>query len=218
MTKNTDPSDRSLPWRLMGAAITVVLLLGVAGWALIGRAEPKADPVTTTATPTIGKSPSPAATPSSPETAIPTGTPTAVATDPAGERARLDDVKPREVAHPSESLELRVVNVESVTSKVALPEDKIAPALRVSIKVSNTGKKLFDSRFAVINAYYGDAQTPASQFLKPGGRGFPTSIGAGKSATVVYLFDIPRRERGKVDLEVDVAPQLPVTHFVGSFR
>lgn len=202
----------------MGLVAAVALAWGV--WTLVdddpdatGASENPSDTATATESPKA----TPGATGKTPGAVVPTDEPTAIATDPAGERAALDPVKPGKVAKPSKSVAIRVVKVESVKGKVVLPSDTKGPAVRLTIKVANRSDDLLDTRFAVVNAYHGDELTPANVLSQPGGRAFPTSIAAGESATGVYLFSIRPKDRKAATVEVDLAPQLPVARFVGNF-
>ncbi|MTB88000.1 hypothetical protein H9L21_03300 [Aeromicrobium senzhongii] len=222
MSDHQDGRRTTRRWLTSLAGLVAAATLAWIVWAILDDQSdasdaPKAssEPATPTEPP---QSPTPTATGKPSSAVVPTDEPSPVATDPAGERIALDPVRPADTAKLSRAVSIRVVKIEAVTSKIVLPSDKKGPAVRISVKVANRSNARLDTRFAVVNAYHGDDLVPANVLSEPGGRPIPTSIAAGKTATGVYLFDIGPKARSNVTLEVDLAPQLPVARFAGTFR
>ncbi|GAA3533782.1 hypothetical protein AFL01nite_21410 [Aeromicrobium flavum] len=216
MSDHSDGPRAARPWLLGLVALVVVAALAWGIWAVTAGDAANDDADATKGSATTAE-PSKAPASGKPSAVVPTDDPSPVATDPAGERTALDPVEPDGTAKLSKAISLRVVRIESVRSKAVLPEDTAGPAVRVTLRVTNRTRDLLDTRFAVVNAYHGNDLVPANILSQPGGRPLPTSIPAGRSASGVYLFDIDRKDRRRVTLEVDLAPQLPVARFVGRF-
>jgi len=119
-------------------------------------------------------------------------------------------------AQPADGVTAQLVSIEPVTGEATLPGEVGGPSLRFTVSVANRSGPALDLSAAVVNAYSGDALSPATPLLKPGGQPFPGEVAAGGSVTGVFVFNVPPAERGHVRLEVDLAPDLTVVLFEGS--
>jgi hypothetical protein len=109
-----------------------------------------------------------------------------------------------------------VVRSEAVAGKADGPGEIGGPAVRFTVRITNTTGAPVSLADTVVNAYYGSAETPAVQLRMPGGVDFPTSVADGGSATGVFVFNIPSASRSSVKVTVDTSVRNPVIAFQGS--
>jgi hypothetical protein len=119
-------------------------------------------------------------------------------------------------AQPSDGVTAQLVSIEQVTGEATVPGEVGGPSLRFTVSVANRTGPALDLSAAVVNAYTGDALTPATPLMKPGGQPFPGQVAAGGSAQGVFVFNVPPADRGHVRLEVDLGAGLTVVLFEGS--
>ncbi|MBD8059609.1 hypothetical protein IC607_11600 [Cellulomonas sp. JH27-2] len=177
---------------------------------------------TSTAPSTVPSTASPGATPSG----SPRGTSTAEATSGSSPRAtaapgaRPTDppVALKATVEPTKGVTARLAKLESVTGVADLPGEVGGPALRVTVEVTNATDDDVDLTGAVVVLYQGEDRAPAIELTKPGGSPLPASVAAGKSVTGVYVFNVPVAERNPVEVEVDLAAEVPVVVFRGDAR
>jgi len=196
-------TERSKPKpALLAGAVVVLAVLALAVWWLVGSSDSddsSAEPQYTPATPAASS-----AAPSEPTTATPA--PKVVTPKTAGPRSRplTDEVR------LAGGATAEVTKVERVRSEANLPGEVSAPALRFTVRAT-AGDEALDLSRVVVNAYYGPDRTPAIAITEPGGRPFEGSLRAGRSATGVFVFNVPPRERDRVQLEFSWSPkQRPV--------
>jgi len=228
------PSAQDAParrWIIAAVIAAVVVVAAIVFVATRGSSDDDNPVVATgTPTPTVGvETPSGVAT-SSPATsasatpratassAKPTATTTPRATTAPGVRpteapAPLDDT-----ATPTQGVTAELAKIESVTGVAELPGEVGGPALRVTVKITNGTDDDFDLTGAVVVLYQGEQRAPAIELTRPGGRPLPSSVGAGKSVTGVYVFNVPTAQRNPVEVEVDLASKVPVVVFRGDAR
>lgn len=103
----------------------------------------------------------------------------------------------REISHGGD---VRITSIESVTSEARIPGEIVGPAIRVTVQI-DAGAKPVDLSRVVVNAYFGKKNTPAIEAMGPGVKLFSGELQAGKSRTGVFVFNIPKSERGAVTIE-----------------
>jgi hypothetical protein len=162
---------------------------------------PSASPATSS--PPAASSPSPSASaPAHSASAAPGGRPTA------------PPVAITATAAPVKGVTAHLARIESVTGRAELPGEVGGPALRLTIQVDNDTRKAVDLSGLVVNLYLGRDAAPAVE-LSTGARAMPASVAPGKSATGVWVFNVPADERELVAVEVDLATDAPVVVFRG---
>lgn len=210
---STDDSRRLQGWKLwalIGAAVVVVALII---WGII--ASNAGDGTRAGASPSTSASSSetPSATPSASASADPSAEPTDEADPdarPTQEPVDLDE------AARADDVTIELESIEAVDGESTIAGEVAGPALRVTVRIDNEAETTLDTPAVVVNLYYGADREPAGGLLEPGGDPFGPSVGAGESATGVYVFSVPEEERDYIQIEVDVVVGKPVVLFEGS--
>jgi hypothetical protein len=109
-----------------------------------------------------------------------------------------------------------VVRVEAVSGEAKGPGEISGPALRVTIDVKNGSDKPIRTELGLINLYYGKDRSPAGTLSGPGATPFPTEIPAGASGSGTSVFNVPRNERGHIEVEFSYSTDAPVVIFSGA--
>jgi len=134
--------------------------------------------------------------------------------EPGRKIATPVDVKKTSVA---DSVRVDLTGFTSVKSKASGLGEISAPAVRLSIRLTNTGTKNLDLTSVVVNAYYGSAGTPSIQINgDPASKPFTGSLKPGAKATAVFVFNMPVSKRGDATITVSPSPTLPIAVFAGS--
>jgi hypothetical protein len=113
-------------------------------------------------------------------------------------------------------LTVKITSVASVAGTGAGPGDVNGPSIQVRMSVKNSTSKTVRLSNVVVNGYYSKAHTPASPLPKPGGKTFPETLAAGKTATGVFVFSIPKNQRQLVSITFDYSVKTSVVVFQGS--
>lgn len=184
------------PLIYIGGAAAAVLVVALLAWNMIGSDEPQAADA-----PTVSASPSAAVSEPSPTTttAAPVA-PKSAEAKPVGRERPLTSPAPL-----AGGATASVTAIEKVRSEARVPGEVSAPALRFTIKAT-AGDDRLDLRPVVVNAYYGSDRTPAVAVGAPGAKPFTGRVAPGKSATGVYVFNVPTSERDVVRLEFTWSP------------
>lgn len=90
-----------------------------------------------------------------------------------------------------------------------------APAIAVTLAISNGTARPLDLNQVSVTAAYGPAATPASSSGGVPAKPLAGSLRAGATATGVYVFRVPTSQRGRVDLEVSYLAGQPIILFRG---
>ncbi|MFT4010236.1 MAG: hypothetical protein QM655_09380 [Nocardioidaceae bacterium] len=211
----TTPEPRSVKrgWLAATAAAVVVVLVGLVWW-LVASGNDDANggqPSNGATTPAPGEgTSSPAATNPSSPVATPSTLPS-VTKAPKPIRTGLDgsvDVR--------SGVTVTMAKVESVKGTAKLPGEIAGPALRFTIAIKNDTAKPIDLDLALATAYFGADNKPAVQLTGPGGRDMPPVVRRGDTATGVYVFNVPRDQRGQVRLDFSYELKTPVVIFKGA--
>jgi hypothetical protein len=197
-------------WVLIGAAVVIVVSLALTFWPR-GTSTPAAtnSPVAVN-TPAVTPTPDPFVTP-----VPPTST-----TKPQKSASFIPHSrKPVALAAKTtvvDGLTLKITSVASVAGVAIAPGDVSGPSIQVRMLVTNSTSQSVTLSNVVVNAYYGADHKPASPLPKPGGRAFPSVLAAGKSATGVFVFSIPKDLRKLVTISFDYSVKTTVVVFQGS--
>jgi hypothetical protein len=190
-------SSRPTP-AIIGIVVAVVVALALGGWwvAADDDADPAAGPTPSASPSTVGS------TDDASESTAKTRAPKTVSPRPVAKaKRRLTDPVPLAAGATAE-----VTRIEAVRSRAEIPGEISAPALRFTVRAT-AGDSRLDLTPIVVNAYYGDGRTPAISMGSPGAEPFSGRLPAGKSATGVFVFNVPVAERGRVHLEFSWSPQ-----------
>ena len=106
--------------------------------------------------------------------------------------------------------------MEAVQGKATGPGEIAGPSVRFTITIKNSTGKKVDLSSTVVNAYAGVDSAPAIPLQGPGGKPFPSSVADGGSATGVFVFNIARADRDRVEVTVDTSVRNPVVAFKGA--
>jgi cytoskeletal protein RodZ len=212
--------------RLRGAAIVAVLVAVIVVVVVIalvtgGARMPAA---TTTSTPAAPTAAIASATPSAAAAASTRPKPTAsstpkASTSKAPKAPTPQPTKTAAISSPApivKALTAEVTKSEAVQGKAEGPGEIAGPAVRFTIAIKNATGKSIDLSNTVVNAYYGSDSTPAVELQEPGGKAFPRSVANGRSATGVFVFNIAKDQRKRVEVTVDTSVRNPVVAFKGS--
>ncbi|MCU1438797.1 MAG: hypothetical protein JWP66_1884 [Naasia sp.] len=198
-------------------AIAAAVAIAIAGMVIAvnvsnsggsaGAPGPSDSPVpTATIEPTISTPTSSPITLPTPAPTIPPGevTPIPEATTPLQGTGAVD-----------ENVFFTVTNVEAVQGEAVGPGEVAGPSVRFTVVAANNTGASVNLGNTVLNAYYGDDETPASPLSGPGVQAFPTALEPGRQVTGVYVFSIPTDQRGAVRLTVDYSVETPILVFEG---
>jgi hypothetical protein len=215
------PPLRSRALTIIVVALVAALVVSGLLWLLGGRDSTSGEGGAIAPQPTTAPSASatsPGATPTGPGKTRGTGTatsPATGATKPAGTPRKTQRIPFQETGQPAADVDLRIAQVETITAKGHIPGEVSGPALRITVEVENRSQKSVPLNTAVANFYYGKDRTPASPMIMSGSRAFPAKVAAGSSASGVYVFTVPKAERGRILLEVNLDNALRTVEFNG---
>ncbi|WP_258724058.1 hypothetical protein [Cellulomonas sp. NS3] len=203
-TPSTGPWARLSPRnRLVALAVLAAVVVALVVWVVVraGAGEPGAAPSPSgspTASSTASQSPvvagattegaeaGEAPTPA-PETAAPVTVPPDAAAPGTGTVSSAVGA-PAEVAP---RVTVTVDALEAIQGDGDGPGEIDGPSVRFTVRVSNGSDAELSLVGAVVNAYFGDAQTPGIQLSGSGSSPLPSSVDAGADATGTYVFLLP---------------------------
>ncbi|SFR84162.1 hypothetical protein SAMN05428970_2939 [Agromyces sp. CF514] len=188
------------------AFVVIPLLSGGSPKASVGAptdasasASPSAPPATT------------APATEAPLPTVPSVAPSAVEQPPPADPVPIDE--PAEIAP---ALTARITSIEAVEGEAQGPGEVAAPSIRVTVEIANETDAQSSLANAAVTAYFGEDLTPAPELREPGGKPFPAAVPAGGTAEAVYIFSVPKSERGDVTIMVDYALEYAPLQFHGS--
>ncbi len=219
MTGQADERGRRLPgrpWWWWAAGAALLVLVAVLVWrGLDGEDEDGAVAANQSGSPSPSSSssvdglPSPTITPSPGQTEpAPADKPSKT---PRPVRAQFGDV-----VDLGGGVTVDVVKHESVQGQGTGPGEVDAPAVRLTIELTNGTSSELDLRAVTVTAYIGPDLDPASDLGRPGVKRFPSSAAAGESVPGVYVFAVPVKQRGDVTVHVSYQAESPTAIFRGS--
>lgn len=162
-----------------------------------------------------GAGPSPSASASS-QSGDPSGQPTPDPSATPGTMPELAPVAPDEPSDNGEGLVAEITAMKSVEGEAVQAGEIAGPAVQFSLRLTNDTDEPIDLGFIAVNAYIGEAMTPAGGLVKPGGAPFEGTLKAGDSAEGVYVYNVPESQRADVTLTVDYRAGQPSFVFRGT--
>jgi len=205
--------------RRLVAVLVAVLVGALATWLLlIGDDEGDAGPGGLTSTLTTPSGPSSATGSSSPS---PTGPATSPSARPPTSPSSPATLKPVRVTFGEDvdlgnGVNVDIVDIEAVQGKGGRPGEVGGPSVRFTVRVSNESGEAINLDLAVVNAYFGPDESPATQLQEPGGVALPQLLPDGGSATGKYIFNIPPDERDQVRVEFVYTAEAPMIIYTGA--
>lgn len=100
-----------------------------------------------------------------------------------------------------EGAKLTVEKIASVTSVGKGPGEVEGPAIQVTLRVK-AGTSPVNLGDVAVNAYYGADRTPAVPMSGPGGDPLSGTVAARSTQDGVYVFNVPKGQRDKIEIEV----------------
>ena len=193
----------------VAAGVVVVVVLLVLWLVLRGGSDDK---------PSADKSASSAPSQTTSTSAVPTGNPTAKPPPAPKPLKHLPKPVKTTLGSTADSggLSVDVTKVEAVTGKARGIGERGGPSLRFTIAVTNKGSSQKNLDLAVVNAFYGSAETPADELSGPGVQRLPQTLEPGRKAEGRYVFLVPESERGHVRLDFSYNIGEPRVIFTGS--
>jgi hypothetical protein len=205
---------RGRTWIVLSVLVAVIALAVAAAFIVPPLLSSNADPT-----------PNPSATPTVPPRDIvgpdaprPSQTPSPAPTASDAPFAELTPVAPDATVVTAEGVEISLSRIEAVQGEAALAGETSGPAIRVTVRLVNSGSDPLDLEYVTVNAYSGEDRAPAGTLMQPGGAPFEGSLASGDSADGVYLFTIPEADRKDVTITVDYLFGAPVAVFRGDLR
>ncbi|MGW6131950.1 hypothetical protein ACWFNE_18160 [Cellulomonas sp. NPDC055163] len=205
------PTTPAGPWarlgprnRLVAAALVAVVVVALVVWAVVraGAGEPGAA-ASPTASPTASPSVSPSASQSpvvagattegseeaataAPDAAAPVDAPPAAAPSPSTVSSAVG-----ETAEVAPRVTVTVDALEAIQGDGDGPGEIDGPSVRFTVRVANGSDAGLSLVGAVVNAYFGEAQTPGIQLSGSGSSPLPSSVAARADVTGTYVFLLP---------------------------
>src|SRR4051812_43959674 len=181
----------------------VVLLLGGAGlWlGLQGSAGTPAPPTAHSA-PAPQVTDDPVASDPSLSTTAPTRVPAAVVADVPQLPAHLPPVGLGQVSDYGDGVNARLVSVTPVQATAQRRGELSGPALAVAVELTNTGSSPVALEAVGVQAYSGQAATPAVRMLDGATQPLQGTLAAGTSMTATYVFAVPTSQRDRFTVTV----------------
>jgi len=208
---NASGSPRRRIWLWVGIVVAIAAAVAIiASFALAsgsgGGTGPSAGP-SSSAAPTAssdGADPSATNSPATPDPAATSGT-----------MPELAPVAPDAPADNGEGLVARITSMKAVEGEAVQAGEIGGPAVQFMLTITNGTDEAVDLGFISVNAYIGEARTPAGGLVRPGGAPFEGTLEAGESAEGVYVYTIPEDQRSDVTLTIDYRAGQPAFVFRG---
>lgn len=216
---------------VLGVLLVVVLFVLLTGGPDDGRqaagTSPTAGVTTATSTP-VPTSGSPSTTPSAQPPASGTGAPStpprgvqttgAPAITPVGTPSvAISTAAATQVGKAAPILPgvaVTVTSVKAVTVKSEQPGQVAGPAVAVTVSVKNSSGGRFSLSGLVVNVSYGPEAAPGSQTEASPSKVLTGTLAAQKSATGVYVFNVPAGQAGTVRVTVSSDRSPTILEFV----
>ncbi|EXJ53240.1 MULTISPECIES: DUF4352 domain-containing protein [unclassified Microbacterium] len=201
---------------LIGGAVAVVVAAIAIVIGVMAARTGASDAASPTPAATSGAATSPGASPTA-SVPAPSGSGTPASTDaPAPGRETLPPVSLDDTAEVPAGPGVRVTSIEAVEGEAVVPGEIAGPALRVTVEVDNTTADAIDLRTATVTLSYGDPLQPGNPISKPAGAAFPDSVEPGQTASGTFVFEVPKDQRDRVQIAVDLSIDDPIVAFEGS--
>lgn len=113
----------------------------------------------------------------------------------------------------------KIVSVKPVQSSGSGVGEIRAPAIKVTIRLTNGTSSELPLDAATVTTSYGAQSTPGIPIVNdPSAKPFAGSIKPGETVTGAYIFNVPKSQRSDVTVTLSHAPLSPVVVFEGSVR
>jgi hypothetical protein len=195
-------------WVALAAVVAIVIAI-VVYFAVTAGSSNGAMPTT---------SPSPSASASSSAPADGTDPSTQPTPDPSatpGTMPELAPVAPDEPSDNGEGLVAEITAMKAVQGEAVQAGEIAGPAVQFTLRLTNDTDAAIDLGLIAVNAYIGEALTPAGGLVKPGAAPFEGTLAVGDSTDGVYVYSIPEDQRGDVTLTLDYRAGQPAFVFRG---
>jgi hypothetical protein len=220
-TEATDGTARGWPrWMKIAVPVAVALLVAAVVWAVArpsNGAEPGAGASSPSASPSAtgpGASPSPSA--STEPSAAPTQGPDSTTAPGAGfDPSTEPGVGLDDPAAFDSGVTATLGKLEAVQGEAHGPGEVSGPAVRVTVVITNGTTKAITLDQTVVNVYGGAQAMPGEPLSGPGVAELAGSLGAGRSATGVYVFALPADQRNPLQVTVSYDPDDVTVLFQG---
>ena len=194
-------------WIALAAVIAIVIAVIVYFAVTAGSSEG--------GTPTAG--PSPSASSSAPaESPDPSAQPTPDPAATPGTMPELAPVAPDQPSDNGEGLVARITAMKAVQGEAVQAGEIAGPAVQFTLRLTNDTDAPLDLGLIAVNAYIGEALTPAGGLVKPGAAPFEGTLAVGDSTDGVYVYSIPENQRGDVTVTLDYRAGQPAFVFRGT--
>ncbi|HEY1118852.1 MAG TPA: hypothetical protein VGE43_14160 [Acidimicrobiales bacterium] len=120
------------------------------------------------------------------------------------------------VAHFGTGLDLQVTGVEPVHGVARGPGEIAGPAVRLTVRLTNRGRREISLESVVLAVSYGRDRTPAMSLSGPGGRPFAGALAPGHSQCGRYVFALPLSARDHVQVVASYTGSVPGVALTGS--
>ncbi|MFY0407455.1 hypothetical protein [Solicola sp. PLA-1-18] len=209
-------------WLVAGAALVVAVVV-VLALALTGGDDDEPSAGDASATPSATPTLSPGATtaPTAPSGATPTPTESpAPTTGPTEAPTPIPTRSPVPIDEPAEfgdGVTARIVSVRSIEGKGQGIGEVDGPSLLVRLELTNDTSRAIPLAQSTVNLAYGRSGDPAPPlFGDERSKPFTGNLAAGDSARAAYVFNVPERQRGRIQVTISHAALSPVVAFQGS--
>lgn len=199
--------------------VAAVIVLAVAGALFLPSllaGAPQAEPA-----PSGSTSPTPTVPPRDivdPEAPRATQTPAPAPVSSDEPFAELEPVAPDETIAAEGGVEISLARLQAVQGEATLAGETSGPAIRATVRLTNTGSTPIDLEYVTVNAFSGEDRSPAGTLTQPGGAPFEGALEPGASAEGTYLFSVAEEDRDDVTLTVDYLFGSKVAVFRGDLR
>jgi hypothetical protein len=203
MSARTSTGLRSVRSRVLLGALAVFLLAGVGLWlGLPGGSSGTPAPAAARTAPAPRVSDDPVASDPSLATAAPTRVPAAVVADVPQLPAHLPPVGLGQISDYGNGVNARLVSVTPVQATAQRRGELSGPALAVDIELTNTGSSSVALDAVGVEAYSGQAATPAVRMVDGATQPLHGTLEAGTSMTATYVFSVPTSAQDRFTVTV----------------
>ncbi len=132
-----------------------------------------------------------------------------------GPSVAVSPLPPKPVGSPAQikgGVSVTIANVKDVEVGATGPGEIAGPAVSVEVRVGNTSSAAFNLSGLAVTASYGRG-TPASPTTAGGAKLLSGSLAAGRGASGVYVFLVPKAQSGTLRVEVSSADSPSIAVF-----
>lgn len=212
MVGESDGSTRSAgrkTWLWVVLAVVGALVIAAIVYAVVTSGSSDEGAPTDSPSPTASAStPADGEDPSAPPAPDPSATP--------GTMPELPPVAPDEPSDNGAGLVAEITAMKAVQGEAVQAGEIAGPAVQFTLRLTNDTDAPLDLGLIAVNAYIGEAKTPAGGLVKPGAAPFGGTLEVGDSTEGVYVYSIPEDQRGDVTVTLDYRAGQPAFVFRGA--